>query len=73
MTVSAQAILNEALKLPPIDKASMIEVLISSFDSENRHLIDKAWADESESRIDAYDAGLLKARSFEDVIRELNK
>ncbi len=73
MTASAQAILNEALKLPPIDKASMIEELISSFDSDNRSLIDKAWADESESRIDAYDSGLLKARPFDDVIRELNK
>ena len=73
MTASAQALLNEALKLPPIDKASMIEELISSFDSNSRALIDKEWADESESRINAYDAGLLKARPFEDVIRELNK
>lgn len=73
MTASAQALLNEALKLPPIDKASMIEELISSFDPNSRAQIDKEWADESESRISAYDAGLLKARPFEDVIRELNK
>jgi len=34
--------------------------------------IDTAWADESESRLDAFHEGKLTARSFDDVINDMN-
>ncbi len=67
-----QAILNEALKLPPIDKASVIDQLMASFDISERRRIDEAWAYEAERRIDAYDNGRISARPVSDVMREIN-
>ena len=67
-----QAILNEALKLPPIDKASVIDQLMASFDISERRRIDEAWANEAERRIDAYDNGRISARPVSDVMREIN-
>jgi putative addiction module component (TIGR02574 family) len=72
MTASAQLVLEEAMRLPSVDRASIIEKLIASFDVTGRKVIDAAWAAESESRLDAFQAGKLTARSFDDVIKELN-
>lgn len=73
MTASAQVVLEEAMRLPSIDRASIIEKLIASFDVSGREAIDEAWANESESRLDAFQAGKLTARSFDDVIKEMNE
>lgn len=73
MTKAAQAVMDEALALPPVDRASLIEGLISSFDPVGRQAIDRAWATEAESRIDAYESGLLKAKPLKSVIRRLNR
>lgn len=73
MTKSAQIVMDEALALPPIDRASLIEGLISSFDPKTRTDIDKAWAKEAESRIDAHDKGLLKSRPLKDFIDQVNR
>jgi len=70
--MQTQVILNEALKLPPVDKASIIDQLMASFDITERQRIDKAWAEEAERRIDAYDAGKISARPVEDVMRDIN-
>ena len=72
MTASAQLVLEEAIRLPSIDRASIIEKLIASFDVSGRKAIDDAWADESESRLDAFQTGKLTARSFDDVMKEMN-
>ena len=73
MTASAQLVLEEAMRLPSIDRASIIEKLIASFDVSGRKAIDEAWADESESRLDAFQAGKLTARSFDGIMKDLNK
>jgi putative addiction module component (TIGR02574 family) len=73
MTKSAQCLMDEALALPPVDRASIIEGLISSFDPRGRVAIDKAWAKEAEARIDAHDKGLLQSRPLDLVIRRVNK
>jgi putative addiction module component (TIGR02574 family) len=73
MTASAQLVLEEAMRLPSVDRASIIEKLIASFDVPGRKEIDAAWAEESESRLDAFQAGRLTARSFNDVMKDLNK
>ena len=62
MTKAAQAVMDDALALPPIERASIIEGLISSFDPAGRVAIDQAWAIEAESRIEAFEKGHLKAK-----------
>jgi putative addiction module component (TIGR02574 family) len=69
--VSAQtkALLESALALPPIERAILVQELLSSLDRPDPE-IDAAWAVEAESRIEAYDAGSLPAVPYEDVLRE---
>ena len=53
----ARTVMNEALALPPLERAGLIEELLASFDRQLRNAVDSAWAIEAERRIDAYDAG----------------
>jgi putative addiction module component (TIGR02574 family) len=62
-------ILREALTLNPSEKAQLIDKLISSLDQSDRE-IDELWAKEAEDRIDAYNAGKLKAVSLEKVLQK---
>ncbi len=40
--------------------------------AQSQKVIDAAWADESESRLNAFQTGKLTARSFDDVIQEMD-
>lgn len=73
MTKAAQLVMNEALALPPIDRASIIEGLISSFSPNDREAVDQAWAREAEARISAYDAGILTSRPLGEFIAQVNQ
>lgn len=64
MTSLARTVMNEALGLPPLERAGLIEELLSSFDRHSRAAVDKVWAIEAERRIDAYDAGETTAISL---------
>jgi putative addiction module component (TIGR02574 family) len=66
-------VLNDALSLPPIDKAELIQRLLQSFDAFKDNHIDTAWTEEVESRIEAYDKGLLTASPAEDVLARINR
>ena len=57
MTAQGKRILEEALALPPIERASLVEELLSSFDFPSREEVDALWAAEVEDRIDAYERG----------------
>ncbi|MFP8490319.1 addiction module protein [Gracilimonas sp. Q87] len=59
-------LLKKALMLKPKEKASMIEALIKSLDAPDE-AIDALWKQESESRIDAYEKGALKAVSVQEA------
>lgn len=72
MSPAHQAIFNEALSLPPVERASLIEELLASFDISSRRSIDAAWGAEAERRIDAYEAGELKAVSLEAAMEKIN-
>lgn len=73
MTATTERVLNDALALPPIERAELIQRLFQSFDiSEDNH-IDTAWTEEIESRIEAYDKGLLTASPAEDVLARINQ
>ena len=73
MTKAAHAVLNEALALTPLERASLIERLITSFSPDSRVAVDRAWAREAESRIDAYEQGQLKARSLQGIVKRVNR
>jgi len=59
MTAQAQQVLEEAVGLPPIERAELVESILASFDFPPRKEIDAMWAQEAENRIDAYDRGEL--------------
>ena len=73
MTSATQTILKEALRLKPVERAELIDELFHSFDKSHDDRIDALWAAESESRIDAFDAGQLEADSAEAVFERINK
>jgi len=71
MMTQTKHVLDEALGLSPIERAELMEGILSSFDFPSRNENDAAWAREAEDRIDAYDRGDLAAipaaRVFEEI------
>jgi putative addiction module component (TIGR02574 family) len=47
---------NEALKLPPLERAQIIDALWSSLDPAEQKTIDQAWLLESQDRLAAFRA-----------------
>jgi len=62
-------VLKRALTLKPIQKAELIDNLLSSLDKPDKD-IDEMWAKEAESRIDAYEKGTIKAATLEAVLKK---
>lgn len=60
-------IINEALSLSLDDKVKLVDQLLSKIDGID-NAIEKKWASEAESRIDAYESGKLKSVSLEEVL-----
>ena len=60
-------ILKEAISLRPLDQAKLVDQLIAVLDTPDPEL-DKLWADEAESRLDAFKRGKLKSIELEDVL-----
>ncbi|MCK5346925.1 MAG: addiction module protein [Candidatus Heimdallarchaeota archaeon] len=71
MTTTTENVLKKALELPPIDRALLVEHLLTSFELPQRKLIDDLWAKESEDRIDAYDKGLIPSTPVNDVFNKI--
>lgn len=72
MTNLARTVMDEALSLPPLERAGLIEELLASFDSHSRAAVDRAWAIEAERRIDYFDAGETTAISLEESRARIN-
>jgi putative addiction module component (TIGR02574 family) len=60
---------NEALKLPPLERAQIIDALWRSLDSGEQNAIDRAWLLESQARIAAFRAGQIPAVDGEEALR----
>jgi len=60
-------ILKDALALKPAEKAELIDKLLSSLDKPDMEL-ETAWAEEAESRIDAYERREIKTVALEKVL-----
>ena len=63
MSTNAEKILQEALNLPPEDRAEVLERLLATFQEPPDSEIDKLWAKEAEDRLDAYRAWSASATS----------
>lgn len=73
MSRHGEQILTEALALPPMERAEMVEKLLSSFDFATRTEIDALWAQEAENRIDAYERGEISAISAKKVFEKIER
>jgi putative addiction module component (TIGR02574 family) len=72
MTNLARTVMDEALSLPPLERAGLIEELLASFDRNSRTAVDRAWSLEAERRIDAFDAGQTTTITLEESRARIN-
>ena len=73
MTLQSQQILREALSLPPIDRAELVEQILASFEFPAHQDIDAAWAQEAEDRIDAYERGEIGSSPANEVFKDIDR
>ena len=73
MTPESQQILRDALGLPPIDRAELVEQILASFEFPARQDIDAAWAQEAEDRIDAYERGEIGSSPAAEVFKDIDR
>lgn len=71
MITSKSELLKEALELSPIERAELLEEIISSFNPKIDEKINMIWADESEKRIDSFDNGKISSVSASKVFSKL--
>lgn len=73
MSEEGKEILAKARKLPPSERASLVEKLLSSFEFPSRKKIDELWAKEAESRIEAYNHGAINSIPAKKVFGKIGK
>ncbi len=66
---NTKEIIKEALSLKPVEKAKLVDQVLSSLDNSDIE-IDELWAKEAESRIDAYDKDKLRATSLAKILEK---
>lgn len=64
---TSKKILEQAIALSPIERAKLIDQLMFSLDKPDQEL-DKQWAEEAESRLEAYKKGEMQSLSVEEVL-----
>ena len=67
-----EIVLNEILKLSPIERVEIVEKVLTSFELSGRKEIDALWSIEIENRLNDYESGKIKSKSYEDVFRDFN-
>ena len=72
MSTDTKEILDRALALPDMDKAHIVDELLSSLDPPDEE-IDTLWRKEVEDRISAHHAGALKSVSLDEVLSKYQK
>lgn len=72
MSAETQDILDRALKLPAVDKARLVDKLLSSLDKPDEAM-EALWRKEVEDRLEAYRAGNLRAVPLEQVLAKYRK
>lgn len=67
METKTENVLKEALELPAIERAGLVNRLLSSLDTPDK-TIDEVWQKEIGERIQAYEAGEMETVSVEEVL-----
>lgn len=67
--MSAKELLDEAMKLKPEERFTLVEGLIKSLDEPDKKL-DEIWAEEAEKRLKAYREGKLEGVRIEEIFKE---
>jgi putative addiction module component (TIGR02574 family) len=62
---------NEVLKLPPLERAQIIDALWRSLDPAEQDVVDQAWLLESQDRLVAFRAGQLTTIDGEEALRAI--
>ncbi len=73
MSTATEKILFDALKLPPIERAELIEELFTSFDSSMKNEYENEWTQEISDRISALSRGEMKTIPAEQVFQKINR
>ena len=71
MTQKSRVLLEEALRLPPDERAEVAEQLIASLDEAPDTDVEQAWQEEIQKRIQQIDRGEVKTIPWEEVQRRL--
>ncbi|MAZ66138.1 MAG: hypothetical protein CMF25_03420 [Kangiellaceae bacterium] len=72
MATARKDVIESALSLSTVERVELVELLLKSLDAPNKS-IDAVWAEESEFRVDAYEAGEIKTVSSEQVFSKYQK
>ena len=72
MTTDTKGILKDALELSPMERANLVDHLLSTLDQPDEH-IDNLWRKEVEDRIKAYQTGTIKSVTLEEVLSKYRK
>lgn len=72
MTEILEKLTREALKLVPMERATLIEELLSSLDKPDPAL-DAKWAQEAEHRLGAYRVGDIDSTPADEVFAESDR
>ena len=67
--MGTKELLDEAMKLNPEERFSLVESLIKSLDEPDKKL-DEIWAEEADKRLIAYREGTLKGIPMEEIFKE---
>ena len=70
MSELAERLIEQALDLPPDERALVAERLLSSLEPELSS-IDRLWTQEAEDRLDAYERGEIEAITAETVFSSI--
>jgi putative addiction module component (TIGR02574 family) len=67
MARSARELFEEAMRLDPEERATLIRLLIEALDAETEEGVDDAWRGEIERRMAQLDSGSVEAIPWEQV------
>ncbi len=72
MATNIQKVLKNALELPTLERANLIDRLLLSMDQPDEQ-IDNLWRREVEDRVKAYKAGKIKSVSLKEALSKYRK
>jgi len=73
MTAATTKLADQLLSLPCEDRIYLVDRLLKSLNAPSKEEVDKAWAEESERRIDELESGKVQTIPGEEVFREIRK